>query len=164
MGKSPGYVPAAQSTGAELTPTQTTFSFFQDGVEIKISFLSPLLVEDLDLVTRPLSYVTWSLASKDKMNHSAELYFEISGLATVDTKTQPVTWERKSVQKLEVLKMGSKEQPVLQKSGDDLRIDWGYLYAAVAQNEMSSSFIGRSDDAMMAFTGGKQFPNLRFGS
>lgn len=160
MGKSPGYVPAAQSIGAELTATQTTFSFLQDGVEIRLSFMSPLLLEDLDLVTRPLSYVTWSFVSKDKQNHAAEIYFEISGLATVDVKTQPVTWERKSVEKLDVLKMGSKEQPVLQKSGDDLRIDWGYLYAAVAQNEMSSSFIGRSEDAMIAFTGRKQFPDM----
>ena len=160
MGKSPGYVAAAQSTGTELTPTQTVFSFVQDGIEIKLSFLSPLLVEDLDLVTRPLSYVSWNFTSKDNKPHIAEIYFEISGLASVDNKSQQVTWSHQSVQKLETLKIGSKEQAILQKSGDDLRIDWGYLYAAVSKTEIKSSFAGRSEDAITAFTNGKQLPEM----
>ncbi|MCX6325503.1 MAG: DUF4965 domain-containing protein [Bacteroidia bacterium] len=155
MGKSPGFVPAAQSTRAELTPTQTVFSFLQDGIEIKLSFLSPLLVEDLDLVTRPLSYVNWNFSSKDKKAHSVEIYFEISGLATVDTKAQQVNWEKLTFNELEVLKMGSTEQPILQKSGDDLRIDWGYLYVAASRSETKSSFGGRSENAITAFTEGK---------
>ncbi len=32
--------------------------------------------------------------------------------------------------RLEVLKIGSQDQPILAKRGDDLRIDWGYLYVA----------------------------------
>lgn len=160
MGKSPGFVPAAQSNGTKLTPTQTTFSFLQDGVEIKLCFLSPLLVEDLDLVTRPLSYVSWSFVSMDKKVHTAEIYFEISALAAVDNKSQQVVWSRQNTGQLEVLKIGSKEQPVLQKSGDDLRIDWGYLYASVTKSEKSSSFAGRSDEAIIAYTNGNTFPEM----
>ncbi len=160
MGKLPAFVPAAQSTGNELTPTQTTFSYLQDGVEIKLNFLSPLLVEDIDLVTRPLSYVTWSFNSKDKKSHTAEIYFEISGLTSVDNRSQQITWGKQNIQQLQVLKIGSKEQPVLQKSGDDLRIDWGYMYAAIAQSDVKSSFAGRCDDAIIAFTDGKQFPEM----
>src|SRR6476659_7228409 len=36
---------------------------------------------------------------------------------------------------LTMLKAGSVEQPVLQKKGDDLRIDWGYVYVAAPQSE-----------------------------
>jgi hypothetical protein len=32
-----------------------------------------------------------------------------------------------------LLRMGSSQQPVLQKKGDDLRIDWGYLFVASPQ-------------------------------
>ena len=160
MGKTPCFVPAARSTGSIVMPTQTTFSFIQDSVEINLTFLSPLLVEDLDLVSRPLSYITWSFKSKDISTHSADIYFEISGMATVDTKRQRVIWDQKSVDNLQVLKMGSKDQPILEKSGDDLRIDWGYLYAAAEKSEIKSSYIGRSENSISAFVEGKKFPDL----
>ena len=158
MGKVPAFVPAAQSTGSRVTPTQTVFSFIQDGVEINLTFLSPLLVEDIDLVSRPLSYITWSFRSKDGKAHSAEIYFEISGLATVDTKRQQVVWEQQNFDNLLVLKMGSREQPLLQKSGDDIRIDWGYLYAAAEKSQIKSSFAGRSENSINAFTHWKNLP------
>jgi hypothetical protein len=160
MGKLPAFVPAAKCTSSEITPTKTIYTYQEGGVEIMLSFLSPLLVEDLDLVTRPLSYVSWSFTSTDKKSHAAEIYFDISGLGSVDKGSQAVTFGKQSVQQLEVLKIGSKEQPVLQKSGDDLRIDWGYLYLAAASGEAKSSFAGRRDDAIQAFTSGQLFPGM----
>ena len=44
--------------------------------------------------------------------------------------TQQVTWERASKGDMTALRIGSVDQPVLAKRGDDLRIDWGYLYLA----------------------------------
>lgn len=158
MGKLPAYVPAANCIHSEITPTKTIFTYQESGIEIKLNFLTPLLVEDLDLVTRPLSYVSWNLSSIDKKSHTAEIYFDISGLASVDLKSQTVTFGKRNVQQLDVLKIGSKEQPILQKSGDDVRIDWGYLYLSAVSSELKSSFAGRRDDAMQAFVNGESFP------
>ena len=158
MGKVPSFVPAAKSTGSTVTPTKTVFSYIQDGIEINLTFLSPLLVEDIDLVSRPLSYITWNFRSKDGKAHSAEIYFEISGLAAVDTKRQQVVWEQETLDNLQVLKMGSREQPLLQKSGDDIRIDWGYLYAAAEKSQVRSFFAGRSENSIKAFIQDKNLP------
>ena len=40
---------------------------------------------------------------------------------------------RRSIGELAVVKIGSQDQPVLAKQGDDLRIDWGYLYRGRAE-------------------------------
>ncbi len=47
-----------------------------------------------------------------------------------------------SAEQLTVLKVGSREQPTLQKKGDDLRIDWGYLYVAAAANSRTRQTVG----------------------
>ena len=160
MGKSPVFIPAAKSTGTQLSPTRTTFLFEQDGLEIKMNFLSPIIIEDLDLVSRPLTYVSWEFRSLDGKEHEAEIYFEISALAAVNTRGQRVKWEDYVEGELRVLKVGNVDQPVLEKSGDDIRIDWGYLYAAANQNTVSRFFAGRSEDALPAFVETGKLPEM----
>lgn len=171
MGESPAYVPAANHIKTKLTATQTTFCFEQNGVAIELNFLSPLLVDDLDLVSRPVSYVSWNLKSLDGKKHDAEIYFDISGYACINQKGQKVNWEQKESNGLVMLKMGTQDQPILQRAGDDVRIDWGYLYLSAVENDVKESFIGRSEMAMDAFANNQGFPNqntndqeLRLGS
>lgn len=158
MGDRPGFAAPAKLTKSEVMPTTTTFTFSIEQVEINMSFLSPVIAEDLDLVSRPLTYVTWSFVVKDNKKHSAEIYFDISGLATVDQKRQQVVSDQKDLGNLKVLRMGSKEQPVLEKNGDDLRIDWGYLYVVAPASDVQSWFMGRGESATNAFADGKNFP------
>ena len=53
----------------------------------------------------------------------------------MNTPDQPVLAARYQLDGQPVLRMGSREQPVLAKRGDDLRIDWGYLYLAADRAE-----------------------------
>ncbi len=158
MGKSPAFVPAAGSQGVTVTPTQTKFTYVQDGVGIELFFTSPLIVNDIDLVSRPVTYVSWKVSSKDGKSHKIDLYFDISSLASVDTKSQHVVWAEQDHDELRILKTGSRDQAILQKSGDDVRIDWGYLYAAAEKSETGSAYAGRLDHAWEAFFAGEKLP------
>ena len=128
MGSDPRKTPALPQTSLDIKPTHTAYKFAGSGIELTLTFLNPSLPQDLELVSRPVTYLTWGVRSTDSAAHSVQLYFDASSQITVNTQGEAVEWGRFRLGDMQVLRMGSKEQPVLQKSGDDLRIDWGHLY------------------------------------
>ena len=130
LGGPSGDEPIAAQEGLEVTPTQTIYTFACGGVSLMVTFTSPLLLDDLDLLSRPASYVTFEVASTDAKPHDVQVYFDVSGEWAVDRPYQAVTWERVDHATLNIAAVRSVEQPVLRKRGDDVRIDWGTLYLA----------------------------------
>ena len=121
---------ALPQTSLEVLPTRTIYDFEGQGVHVKLTFLTPTLPQDLDLFSRPVTYVSWRVASTDQHVHAVSVYFDASAQLVVNTPEQDVVAGRFRIGDNEVLRLGSKLQPVLEKSGDNLRIDWGYLYVA----------------------------------
>jgi len=117
-----------------LQATQTNYAFTCGKVDLSLTFTSPLLPDDLDLLSRPVSYVSVQVRSNDGARHAVEVYFGASTDVAVNNATQPVKAQKYEVEGhgLTILKAGTVEQPVLKKKGDDLRIDWGYMYVAAS--------------------------------
>jgi len=134
-----------------LNATQTIYSFSCGKVDLNITFTSPLLINDLKLYARPVSYISYTLRSNDKAPHDVQLYLGASTDIAVNVPAQPVVAEQYTKGSLRLLKAGSKEQPVLRKRGDDLRIDWGYMYVAVPANAKSSQFVSTAEQAAKPF-------------
>ncbi len=132
MGKEPANVPALPQTGLEVTPTRTIYTFAGQGVHLTLTFMTPALPEDLMIYSRPVTYVTWTAQATDGKVHEVTVHFDASGELTVNQPTQQIVWEDARIGDLSVMKIGSKDQPILAKKGDDLRIDWGQLYLAVS--------------------------------
>jgi hypothetical protein len=139
MGDTPKDVPALPQAGLQVLPTRTIYEFEGPPVHVTLTFMTPLLPDDLDVLSRPLTYLTWDVRSLDGREHEAAIYLSSSAELAVNTPTQRVVWSREKVDGLTTLRIGSEEQPVLQKKGDDLRIDWGYLYAAAPQQEAKAA-------------------------
>ena len=72
-----------------------------------------------------------------------QIYFDAASDLVVNTPDQPVLAARYQLDGLPLLRMGSREQAVLAKRGDDLRIDWGYLYLAADKAEGVTDLRGR---------------------
>lgn len=119
---------SALQKSVSTMPTQTFYVFECGPVSLDITFTSPLLMDNPDLLSRPINYITWQARSSDGKKHSVQIYFEASPEWAVNTINQPVTAERISQNGLTYLKTGTVDQQVLAKKGDDLRIDWGYFY------------------------------------
>ena len=96
--------------------------------------MSPLLLDDLALTARPVSYVTFDVNATDGKSHAVQLYFSEAGTMATNTAGQEVVADLGNTKSLQWLKVGTREQPVLKKKGDNVRIDWGYAYLTVPQS------------------------------
>ncbi len=135
MGDSPGNLAPMQQNSVEIGATHTVYAFSAAGIRLELSFFTPAFPQDLDVLSRPVTYLTWSLSSADNRTHQVELLLAVDGRIAVNTDDQPVTWGRSQADGLAVLSIGSRDQQILNRSGDNLRIDWGYFHLAVPTDE-----------------------------
>jgi hypothetical protein len=134
LGATPRWVEplsALRQTSMRVTPTRSLYTFEGAGIRLSITFLTPALPHDLEILARPVTYLIWSVQSVDGRAHRVKLYFDASAALAVDRPDQLAMWSRHKAGDLEVARIGAVEQRMLTRSGDDLRIDWGYFYLAV---------------------------------
>jgi hypothetical protein len=152
-----------QQTSLEVTPLHTIYTFETAGVRLQVTFFTAAFPNDLDALSRPVDYLTWTITSTDSRPHAVDLLLDASPVIAVDTNDQDVTWGRSMVPGIQVLRVGSRDQRVLNREGDNLRIDWGYFYLAVPdqpgaalatvsnaiQSFLASGTVAQSDDMDM---------------
>jgi hypothetical protein len=131
MGAAPRLVPAMQQVSLEVTPLHTIYAFETAGVRLQVTFFTAAFPNDLDALSRPVDYLTWNITSTDGRAHAVDLLLDVSPVVAVNTNDQDVTWGRSLLPGMQVLRVGSRDQRVLNREGDNLRIDWGYFYLAV---------------------------------
>ena len=124
-------VPAMLQTGREVTPTRTIVTLQTPEIELRLTFLTPALPNDLRVMSRPITYLTWDAKSRDGGTHDVSIYLDADGSLATDSRDEPVTWSRAEIAGLHLLRTGTSRQAVLERYGDNLRIDWGYFYIAV---------------------------------
>lgn len=115
-----------EQKSVELTPTKTIYTFENDEISLTLEFLSPLLLDDLKLMSRPVSYISYQVSAKDGQTHDVQIYLDITAEAAVNTSDQKVSFGADE----NSIFCGRGEEGMLTKSGDDMRIDWGWLHLA----------------------------------
>src|SRR5437763_2466151 len=143
MGSEPKDVPAMPQVGLRVWPTRSVYDFDDGHVRVTLTFMTAALADDLDALSRPLSYITWQVRSVDGAEHAVSIYDGTSSQLVVNSPDQKVVWARETAGDLWALRVGSQDQPILQRMGDDTRIDWGNVYPA-ALSSQSKPAIGAS--------------------
>ena len=154
MGKSASVPEAFTQTGVRVLPTQTIYTCGGAGVTCSLTFTTPALPDDVDILSRPATYVTWAVQASDGKAHDVQVYFSADARITVDKPDQTVKWNRAKVGNFHVLRIGSVDQPVLQKKGDNLRIDWGHLLVSSTEK----GYLGTGAPSIDSFVRGGLLP------
>ncbi|MEM6457794.1 MAG: DUF4965 domain-containing protein [Planctomycetota bacterium] len=124
---------AIPQTALRVDALSTHYRFEGRGLALDVIFWTPLLLDDLDLMSRPVSFVTVRVRNADQTSRRVRVELAVSPRLCVNTPDQLVAGSRGDTSGGPPgLRLGSVDQPVLEKAGDNLRIDWGYLHLAAA--------------------------------
>lgn len=151
MGAEPQTIVAMEQKSVEVRPTQTVYQFACEQVAVELTFTTPSLPDDILILSRPTTYVDCKVTSIDQKQHDAEFYFDAGGELTTNTLEQTVSGSTPTIAGVSALKIGTDSQHVLGRSGDDLRIDWGYLYLAADSRFQARTTFGNAKSLRHCF-------------
>lgn len=121
-----------EQTNLNISPLTTTYTFQGAGICWEVTFTSPLLLPDLELVSRPCVYIDFAASSLDGQEHEvrASLWFDECHCHNGE-EARPLHGGIHQLPDYSAAWMGQKHQTPLGHSGDGVTIDWGYFYLAV---------------------------------
>ncbi|HEU5351421.1 MAG TPA: DUF4965 domain-containing protein [Terracidiphilus sp.] len=151
LGDADEEVPAMREVNRAITPTRTMVTLENDEIELKLCFLTPAFPDDMAVMARPVTYLTWTAKSRDHAAHDVSLYLDVDGAIATNTREEPVLWSRGRIAGMNLLRVGTQRQPMLEKWGDNLRIDWGYFYLAVPDGQGAVTMAAGNEDDREAF-------------
>ena len=116
----------------DITALSTKVVYENEKIKLYVNFTTPALLNDYNVLTRPVSYMSVKYEKKDASVKEVSVKVMIGdSLCLNKRKEANVVIEEKKFNGITAVSMGNETQNPLNKSGDDIRIDWGYVYLAV---------------------------------
>lgn len=113
-----------EQLSVEVLPMTTKYVFANDSISLEVDFMTPLILDDLMLMSRPVSYISYRIKSVDGNKHTVSMYIDVSTEMCVNTPDQTVVLGETSYS----ITASSGTKNMLSRSGDDHRIEWGTLH------------------------------------
>ncbi|MDR0395354.1 MAG: DUF4965 domain-containing protein [Tannerella sp.] len=153
---------AAVQKSVNVLPTQTYYTFACGPVELDLIFTAPLLMDDPERMSTPVNYISYRVRPSDGEEHDVQIYLEATPEWAINSPGQTTETTLSAAGDLVFAKTGTTEQPILQKKGDNVRIDWGYFYIASRKKNTAVIRIGEATDMKEHFirTGNIALPNV----
>ena len=118
----------AEQKSVDVLACNTYYTFACGPVELDVVFTAPHIIDDLDLLSAPINYISYQVRSTDGKQHDVKFYLSTTPQMAVNKIQQPTISNIESKNGTQYLKTGTIQQPILAKTGDGICIDWGYLY------------------------------------
>ena len=139
-------VKVAEQKSVSVLATNTYYTFACGPVELDVVFTAPMLMDDYDLLSSPVNYISYQVRSTDGQAHSVQFSVTAARELAVNKKSQRTTTELITEGGIQYGKCGTVDQPILAKKGDGICIDWGYLYVPAINGDVSTG-----DDGSITF-------------
>lgn len=117
----------AVQKSVDVLATNTYYTFTCGPVELDVVFTAPMLIDNLDLLSTPINYVSYQVRSTDGAKHRVQVYFSASPQIAVNDRNDPTISRRIANNGVRYYRTGNRNQ-ILHGTGDHTPIDWGYLY------------------------------------
>ena len=129
MGRGPE--PAMEQAALKIEACSTEYVFTAGGVQLVVNFTSPLLLDDLELMTRPVVYLGLFAESLDGRDHDVSTSISFSEQFCMnEAGDAPVTVRKYKTGGLGAIRLENAKPRILERDGDDHRIEWGALVLA----------------------------------
>ena len=123
-----------RQTSVTVNPTTTVYTFTHKACELKVTFVTPLLMDRLELLSRPVAYLFYEITPNEE-GHEFSVYVD----ASCEISGDPMGQSYKAVQGEGRAWLGNAKQDVLSYDGDNVRIGWGYLHLVHPNASVASS-------------------------
>lgn len=135
----------------DVLPTQTYYTFVCGPVELDVVFTAPVMIDDLDLISTPINYISYQARSTDKKEHDVQVYIETTPQLSINEMSQPTKANVIKRNGLNYIQAGSINQPITGRKGDLICIDWGYAYLAGKNGANTTVSLGEYEKMKATF-------------
>lgn len=124
--------PVIPQVSLDVDALSTRVVFANEQIRLTAQFTSPTMADNLYYASRPVAYLKLHWESLDGQDHKVTAKVSCSEELVLNKAGEGRAWsENANISGATAVRMGNGKQNVLWRSGDDVRIDWGYLYLAV---------------------------------
>ena len=116
-------LPVLPQRALEVGATTTRYRFGDGKITAELEFMTPRLTDDLDVFSRPVTYVTCRVTGAKQ----AAIRVAVEDMIAANRRVDMVR-EKLTVAGLDAVKIGCREQTAFSHHGDALQAPWGYVY------------------------------------
>ena len=141
----------AVQKSVDVLATSSYYTFTCGPVELDVVFTAPQLIDDLDLLSTPINYISYRVCPLDKKEHDVQFYIETTPVLAVNETTQPTIARTLSKNGISYVEAGTINQPICDRKGDLICADWGYVYLGSVNGAGKSISLGDYSGMKEAF-------------
>ncbi|MGM9675012.1 MAG: glutaminase domain-containing protein, partial [Bacteroidaceae bacterium] len=148
-------VKVAEQKSVDVLACNTYYTFTCGPVDLTVVFTAPMFMDDYDMMSMPINYISTQVTSNDGAAHSVQLYMDATQQMAVNEESQPTVASYVDDGGLRAVRTGTIDQPILARKGDGVCIDWGYFYVSDVNGQVG---LGEMFSTEKAFLESGQLP------